>query len=176
MSHDLFQQDPIMLKRLLATMIVIGSLTTVFVQLHAAEPHAVRQDIELSPDVMSLLRAEMGEITVGVQGVALSLAAADWKSIEETSQNIRASYIMEKKLTDAHAKELEQALPENFKQLDREFHQRAEKLGAAAAAHDPELVAFQYSRLIESCADCHSAYAQTRFPGFSPPAREGHSH
>ena len=106
----------------------------------------------------------------------MSLAAADWKSIEETSQNIRASYIMEKKLTDAHAKELEQALPENFKQLDREFHQRAEKLGAAAAAHDPELVAFQYSRLIESCADCHSAYAQTRFPGFSPPAREGHSH
>jgi len=104
----------------------------------------------------------------------LSLATANWTSIQETSTKIRASYIMEKKLTAAQTEELEQALPENFKQLDAEFHQRAEKLGMAAVAHDPELVAFQYSRLIESCALCHSAYAKSRFPGFSPPARQDH--
>ena len=136
----------------------------------------MRQDIKLSPDVLNLLRAEMGEIAGGIQGIALSLATADWMSIQETSTKIRASYIMEKKLTAAQAKELEQALPDHFKQLDTEFHQRAEKLGVAAAAHDPELVAFQYSRLIESCTLCHSTYAKSRFPGFSSLPQQGHSH
>jgi cytochrome c556 len=97
-------------------------------------------------------------------------------SIQETSAKIQASYIMEKKLTPAQAKELKQALPEHFKRLDSEFHQRAEKLGTAAAAHDPELVAFQYYRLMETCALCHSAYAKTRFPGFSPSAQQDHHH
>jgi len=160
--------------KLLAAIIVIGSLAAVPVHTNAAEPPASHQVIELSPDLLNLLRAEMREIAGGVQGIALSLATANWTSIQETSTKIRASYIMEKKLTAAQAKELEQALPENFKQLDAEFHQRAEKLGVAAAAHDPELAAFQYSRLIESCALCHSAYAKSRFPGFSPPARQDH--
>ena len=165
-----------MFNKFLATMIVIGGLATVSVHTCAAEPHAVRRDIELSPDVSNLLRAEMGEIAGGIQGIALSLVTADWMSIQETSRKIQASYIMEKKLTAAQAKELEQALPEYFKQLDTEFHQRAERLGEAAAAHDSELVAFHYSRLIESCTVCHSAYAKSRFPGFSSPAHQGHSH
>lgn len=165
-----------MFDKFLATMIVIGGLATASVHTCAGESHGARQDVELSPDVMNLLREEMVEIAGGIQAIALSLAAADWMSIEETSRKIQASYIMEKKLTAAQAKELEQALPEYFKQLDTEFHQRAERLGVAAAAHDPELVAFQYSRLIENCAVCHSAYAKSRFPGFSSPALQGHSH
>lgn len=163
-----------MSSKLLATIVVIGCLAAVPVHTYAAEPLAPHQGIELSPDLLNLLRAEMREIAGGVQGIALSLATANWMSIQETSTKIRASYIMEKKLTAAQTKELEQALPEHFKQLDAEFHQRAEKLGAAAAAHDPELVAFQYSRLIESCALCHSAYAKSRFPGFSSPAQQDH--
>lgn len=165
-----------MTNKLLAAIIVIGCLAAVPVHAYAAEPAAPQQGIELSPALLNLLRAEMREITVGVQGVALSLATADWMSIQETSTKIKASYIMEKKLTAAQAKELEQVLPEHFKQLDAEFHHRAERLGVAAAAHDPELVAFQYSRLIESCALCHSAYAKSRFPGFSSPAQQDHHH
>jgi cytochrome c556 len=83
---------------------------------------------------------------------------------------------MEKQLTPAQAKELEQALPEGFKRLDAEFHQRAEKLGAAAGAHDPELTAFHFSRLVESCTKCHAAYAQSRFPGFASDHPPAHQH
>lgn len=162
--------------KLLAIIIVIGCLAAVPAHSYAAEPYAPPQGIELSPDLLNLLRAEMREIAGGVQGIAASLATADWKSIQETSTKIRASYIMEKKLTPAQTKELEQALPEPFKKLDAEFHQRAERLGEAAAAHDSELVAFHYSRLIESCTVCHSAYAKSRFPGFSSPAQRNHHH
>ena len=83
---------------------------------------------------------------------------------------------MEKKLTPAQANELAQALPAEFKQLDADFHHRAEKLAWAAATHDPEIVAFAYSRLIESCAVCHSKYARSRFPGFVLPVHQDHRH
>ena len=156
-----------MFSRALVAIIVIGSVGATVVDTFAAEPPVARQDLTLSPEVLKLLRAEMGEIAAGVQGIALSLAIADWRSIQETSRKLRASYIMEKQLTAAQAEELEQVLPDHFKQLDRAFHQRAEKLGEAAAVHDSKLVASHYSRLIESCALCHSAYAKSRFPGFA---------
>lgn len=165
-----------MTRKLRATIFVIFNLASGSIATYAAEPPATQPGIKLSPDLQNLLRAEMREITTGVQGIAVSLATADWQSIQETSTKIRTSYIMEKKLTPAQAKELEQSLPDQFKQLDAEFHQRAERLGVAAAAHDPDLVAFHYSRLVESCAICHAAFAKSRFPGFSPPAQQGHHH
>ena len=165
-----------MFEKLLAAVIVIGSLVAVTANTRAAESHAPSRVIVLSPELLNLLTEEMREVAAGVQGVALSLASGDWKSIEETSARIQASYIMEKKLTASQARELQQALPAHFKQLDAEFHSRAGRLGAAAAAHDSELVAFHYSRLIESCAACHAAYAGQRFPGFSTPVQQGHHH
>lgn len=162
--------------QLLAVFVVSCSLVAGSANTRAAEDQAAHQAVELSPDLLELLRAEMREIADGVQGVALSLATADWESIHQTSSKIRASYIMEKQLTPAQAAELEKVLPERFKRLDAEFHQRAESLGAAAAAHDSELVAFQYSRLIESCARCHSEFAGKRFPGFDSRAPQGHQH
>jgi cytochrome c556 len=155
---------------------LIASLGVALVDTLAAETQVVRQDLKLSPELLKLLRAEMGEIAGGVQGIALSVAIADWRSIQETSEKIRASYIMEKKLTPAQAEELERVLPEHFKELDSEFHQRAGKLGQAAAAHDPELIVFHYSRLIESCVPCHATYARSRFPGFAAAKQRNPGH
>lgn len=160
----------------LLSAIIISCLAAGPASIYSAEECATKQNVNLSPDLLNLLREEMRAIASGVQGVAFSLATADWKSIQATGAKIRASYIMEKKLTPAQADELEKALPEQFKKLDAEFHQRAEKLGAAAAAHDTELVAFHFSRLIESCAHCHSAYAIKRFPGFSFQTPLDHHH
>lgn len=131
---------------------------------------------DLSPNLISLLRAEMAELSSGIQVIALSIATADWRSIEETSKKMHGSYIMKKSLTQPQAKELKSKLPHEFKQLDAAFHARAKKLGDAAAAKDPELVAFHYSRLVEACAGCHSAFAKTRFPGFEKDPKEQHEH
>jgi cytochrome c556 len=147
-------------------------LTISSAQTQAAETHPAQQRIELSPELLDLLRAEMVEIAKAVQGMAVSVATADWRSIAATSAKIRASYIMEKALTAEQGVELRQALPEQFKYLDAEFHGRAEKLEAAAVAKDAERVVFQYSRLVESCVVCHSTYATSRFPGFQSSARD----
>ncbi len=132
--------------------------------------------IELSPQLNALLRAEMAELSVGIQRIALSLATADWKSIEETSGKMHGSYIMRESLTQSQTMELKQKLPDEFKQLDAAFHARAKKLGHAAGSKDSELIAFHYSKLVEACANCHSAFAINRFPGFSHDPQELHEH
>jgi len=162
--------------KLLAAIVVIVGLAAGPAKPHAAEGRTPAPGVVLSPDLLELLRAEMREITGGVQDMVLSLATADWKEIQEISEKMRASYIMEKKLTPTQAGELERALPERFKQLDAEFHRRAQRLGAAAAAHDAELVVFHYSRLVESCVRCHSAFASQRFTGFASPVPPAHHH
>ena len=154
--------------------VLAGVISLAAVLIHAAEPAAATRSLQLSPGVKSLLTAEMVEIAGGVQGMALSIASADWASIQSTSTRIRESYIMEKRLTPGQAEELERALPERFKELDAEFHARALRLGTAAAAHDAELVVYHYSRLIDSCTACHAAYAAARFPGFAAPTSHAH--
>lgn len=162
--------------QMLWSIVLVAGLAVGFRWAGAAEPQASAQGVELSPALLDLLRSEMREIAGGVQGMAFSIATADWKSIRETSEKIRASYIMERELTPAQIEELEESLPEQFRQLDADFHQRAEKVGLAAEAHDAELVTYQYSRLLEACAVCHAAYATSRFPGFSPVVNQPHHH
>lgn len=153
---------------------ILATLLLTLSAAHAEQPASA--DLHLSPQLRGLLQQEMREVARGTQTLAIALATADWKTLHDTAAMIRASYILEKKLTAAQKRELEHALPAGFKQLDAEFHARAEKLAHAAEARDSELAAFHYSRMIESCAACHSTYARSRFPGFSParPAAHGH--
>ncbi|MGB5510810.1 MAG: hypothetical protein WBM87_03780 [Woeseiaceae bacterium] len=165
-----------MIKRKQMFLAVLGVMLTGSTTAYAQESQASPDDLQLSQEVRSLLQAEMREIAVAVQAVAVSLATGNWESIATISENIRASYVMEKNLTDSQRHELEDQLPDYFKRLDAEFHARAEKLGSAAAAHDAEAVAFQYYRLVEGCATCHATFATTRFPGFSSIIPEQHQH
>ena len=141
-----------------------------------AEVHGSDAGLKLSQPVLELLREEMREVTAGVQGIAPAIAMGDWAFVESTSSKIRSSYIMEKKLTAAQSEELESVLPDQFKRIDAEFHARAERLGAAATSHDAELVIHHYTRMLESCTQCHAQFAPTRFPGFVSPAEEEHRH
>jgi hypothetical protein len=119
----------------------------------------------MSPELLELFRAEMRELLGASQAISLALPVGDWAHITATSQQMRNSYILERKLTAAQRKELD-SLPERFKSLDEQFHLRTEKLAHAASEKDAELTAFYFARLLEGCASCHAAYAQQRFPGF----------
>lgn len=132
--------------------------------------------IKLQPDLLALLQAEMREITVGVQKIPVAIAQGDWETLEKTSESIRSSYIMAKSLTKEQKQALKSNLPARFKQLDSAFHSRAGELAHAAEARNFELASYHYSRLIESCAQCHSLYAKEKFPGFGPAEEQGHQH
>lgn len=156
--------------------IFISAVALGSVSVSAQEVSSDKHDLRLSPQLMELLRAEMRALLSGVQSLPAAIAMADWKSIADTSVQIRVSYILDQKLTPAQRKELGTALPGHFKRLDSEFHFEAKKLEAAAMNHDAQLTAFHYYRLIEACTTCHSTYAVSRFPGFSPAKEGGHAH
>lgn len=141
-----------------------------------AETVGANREPALSPEVRELLRAEMREVATGTQQLTVAIAGADWATVAATANRIRASYIMAKRLSSVQRAELEGALPERFKLLDAGFHDRAGRLAAAATAHDAELTAFHYSRLVETCTTCHAEFARTRFPGFAPPVEPAHRH
>lgn len=175
-----------MTRRLIAASIFAGVLATGWAGADDEERHAapdgagggqhVAGNLVLSPALLELLRAEMREISGGIGSVPLALAMGEWAAIHDTGVKLRDSYIMKKSLTPAQKDELLQVLPEAFRRLDAGFHQRAEQMARAAAAHDAELVVFHYSRLVEGCALCHGAFAPERFPGLASPAAEAHHH
>jgi len=142
----------------------------------AQEPHSVENDLPLSPQLVELLREEMRALLAGMQSLAAGIATADWGSVAETSAQISASYLLDRKLAPAQRTELETSLPEHFKRLDSGFHLEAKKLEAAAARHDQQLASFHYYRLLESCTTCHALYAPARFPGFKSSTQGAHHH
>ena len=155
---------------LLASMVITPGI----VRAESGERHA--ETITLGPELLALLQAEMREITTGVQKIPVAIAMGDWETLVQTSESIRSSYIMAKSLTQEQKEALKSNLPARFKQLDSAFHNRAGMLKQAAEARDFELVSYHYSRLIESCAQCHSLYARDKFPGFGPAEEHGHQH
>jgi cytochrome c556 len=142
----------------------------------AQETSVQHHELQYSNEVRGLIRAEMAEIALAIQTISLSLATGDWASVESTSTAIRDSYVMKKSLTDAQKQELKRVLPDPFKQLDGDFHERADKLRMAAANRDAELAAFHFYRLLENCSSCHRTYAANRFPGLSDTKPEAHQH
>ena len=155
------------------TLVGVGICSTLA---YSQEPSIVSDDIQLSQDLRTLLQTEMREIAAASQAIVMSFVIGDWQSVHRISEQIRASYILEKSISDSQKQELQDNLPDRFKWLDAEFHARAERLGLAAAAEDPEIIAFHYGRMLETCATCHAAFARARFPGFSPEVPQVHQH
>ena len=164
------------MNRMLTVFTLFLSLAVASTAIRAESPEHTGETLSLPPELMALLQAEMREITTGVQKVPVAIAQADWEVLHQTGESIRSSYIMARALTKEQIEILESSLPDRFKQLDSEFHARAGSLAQAAQARDFELASYHYSRLIESCANCHSLYAKTRFPGFAPVEEHGHQH
>ncbi|SHE66814.1 hypothetical protein SAMN04487965_0392 [Microbulbifer donghaiensis] len=140
------------------------------------EASAEKDNIQLSPELMELLRAEMRALLGAVQIIPVGIATADWETVADTSAQIRGSYILNQKITPDQKKELASSLPEHFKRMDSYFHLQAMKLEDAAMNHDADLSTFYYYRLIETCTACHSIYATSKFPNFSFDGKRAHEH
>ncbi len=162
--------------RILTVCVLLVSITISSNAIRAQGREQHGETLVLQSDLLALLQAEMREISTGVQKIPVAIAQADWETLAQTGKSIQSSYIMAKALTKEQAEALETGLPARFKQIDSEFHARAGKLAHAAEAKDFELASYHYSRLIESCAQCHSLYAQDRFPAFGPTGTHGHQH
>jgi len=158
-----------------APIVVVAIATFAASKALPAEPSTPTTSLKMSPDLQQLFQAEMRELLLGTQTIAASLPIANWDAIASSAMAMRASYVLEKKLTTAQRQDLEK-LPEQFKALDEAFHLRAEKIAQAAKVKDAEAVSFQFSRLLDTCVACHSIYAKARFPDFRSEVGAEHHH
>jgi hypothetical protein len=133
----------------------------------------------LSAPLREALSQEMVHLQSGMMTMVPAFASGDWALIAETARKIEQSFILAQALTAEQLDELHHALPPEFLALDAEFHYLAGMLGHAADNRKPELAAFYYSRMLESCNACHAQFATEKFPALARPDDEpahGHHH
>ncbi len=139
---------------------------------HEESKHLAQPD--LPPHLRELLIEEMRSVSDGVKSIAPAIGVGAYEAIDAEAKKIEASYILNKRLSEEEARYLEHSLPEGFKILDFQFHNRARALASAAREHDSDLVLHHYNKLLETCVACHSQYAASRFPELAPRLPSAH--
>lgn len=130
----------------------------------------------LSTELRILLRQEMISIDRAMGTLSSDIAQGQWASASKTAAQVRDSFILKQSLTQEQAHELHAKLPQAFINLDVRFHNQADKLADAAHHRDPELSVFYYAQMMNSCVQCHTTHAPTRFPGFRLDEPAGNEH
>ena len=131
----------------------------------------------LSPELRILLQQEMLAIQQGMQTIVPAFASGNLAEVSDVAGKISRSFILKQRITDAQKHELHAKLSTGFILKDQQFHKYAGMLERVSKEGHTELVSFYYSKLLESCAACHSEHANHRFPVFShQSAKDGHHH
>ncbi len=132
------------------------------------ETKKVNSGIEsLSPELRDLLQKEMAALQHGMMSIIPAYISGNWGEIEHIAHKMERSYILKKNLTEEQVKELHDSLPESFIKQDQYFHYLSGMLNHAAKNKKAELVGFYFSKLGESCVNCHRQFATHKFPAFT---------
>ncbi|KAF0166226.1 MAG: hypothetical protein FD157_845 [Rhodocyclaceae bacterium] len=155
-----------------AAMIIMAGITLEAIAAEDLQPIGPK----LTPRLKQMLSEEMLSVKQAVKMILDGLIVGDHPLVATQAQQIHDSFILARGLTEQDKKDLMKAATPEFLKLDGEFHLTAKKLADSALRKDYELQRFYYSRLVDSCQNCHSQYATDKFPAFSGAQPEGHSH
>ncbi len=162
-------------KLLLATLVFTASFS-INAEDKAHQTHVTAsKQLELPADVKPLLTQEMQQIQQGMMDLIPLIASGQWDGIAEIAKKMQNSYIMKQKMTQEQMHALHKSLPPAFIALDQNFHRSAGMLAHVAEEKKSELVNFYFYKLTESCGQCHSQYAQQRFPAFAEKSKSDHA-
>jgi len=129
---------------------------------------SVAQEVlNIPEDIKPILKKEMLAVEKGMQALISSIAKGEFEKTAMIGKQIQASYLLKQSLTAEQKKHLHHSLPEQFIKQDHAFHQYAGMLAHAAEMKNTEVINFYFYKMNDSCVQCHSQYAQERFPAFS---------
>jgi hypothetical protein len=130
----------------------------------------------LSHDLRNLLSQEMQALQSGMMSIIPAYTSGDWSEIETIAGKIKNSYILKQSLTENQVKELHSVLPHEFLEKDQRFHYLAGMLEHAAKNKKPELINFYFSKMNESCVNCHTVFATHKFTELTAKKKDKHTH
>lgn len=122
---------------------------------------------KLTDKLRNLIRQEMAQMIASTNAIATAIVTGDHGTVADHADKIVAGFIMKRSLTEEDKKDLREAVPPAFLQLDAAFHETAGKLRDAALDRDSERESAYFSQMMGDCVSCHSTYARDRFPGFA---------
>lgn len=132
----------------------------------------------LTEKLRGLLAKEMIEIETAMKATYSAIIQGRHDEVAQKGQAIHDSFILEQSLTKQDKQDLKAAVPEEFLQMDKHFHQLAAALTEAGKQQDTQVQAETFNRMTESCVACHSRYVTDRFEGLkeqSVPQGWGHT-
>lgn len=128
----------------------------------AAEPVGPR----LPERVRGLLVQEMNAVLGASHQILDALVRGQDEVVAARAQAIHDSFILKQQMTEADRQALMAAVPPEFVERDRAFHELSGNLARAARDGDAARQRELFGAMIDACAGCHGRYAPDRFPGF----------
>jgi len=120
--------------------------------------------VDLSPKLRNLFTQEMRQLQKGMADILPLYISGKWAEIVPIAKAMEDSYVLKNNLSKQQMHELHSKLPNEFIELDQEFHYLSGMLGHAAKMKKPELIGFYFAKLSETCLSCHSKFATHKFP------------
>jgi len=122
---------------------------------------------KLTPKLQDLLRQEMAQVLAASQDILGAVVAGDHAMVAERAQQIHDSFILQQSLIEQDREDLMAAVPPEFVELDRAFHQMSGELAAAGRAEDATREVATFNQMTDTCVACHGRFAADRFPGLA---------
>lgn len=132
--------------------------------LHAGEP-AEPVGPKLPDRVRGLLIQEMNAIQRASEEILDALVRGRDEVVAEKAQGIHDSFILKQEMTESDREALMEAVPKEFVQRDRAFHELTGELATAGREGDGARQRELFGEMIDACTACHARYAHDRFPG-----------
>lgn len=133
---------------------------------------------DLTEKLRGLLAKEMLEIESAMKATYSAIIQGRHDEVAQNGQAIHDSFILKQSLTMQDKQDLKAAVPADFLQMDKQFHQLAASLAEAGKQQNTQAQTEIFSRMTESCVACHSQYVTDRFEGLqeqSVPQAWGHA-
>ena len=129
---------------ILAASIALGG----YALAQSAEPVSPK----LTPKLQDLLRKEILSINDASQEILAAMVAGDDARVATLAQQIHDSFILHQSMTPEDKADLMAAVPDDFVQMDRGFHEISVALAQAARVKDRPLQQKHFGRMIEACS------------------------
>lgn len=120
---------------------------------------------QLTEKLRGLLVKEMVEIEAAMQETYSAIIQGRHDEVARNGQAIHDSFILEQSLTQQDRRDLKDAVPAEFLQLDARLHQLSASLAEAGRQQNTPQQVDLFNQMTQSCVACHSRYVTDRFEG-----------
>lgn len=146
------------MKRLSATLFIIAAMSAATGAAGVSQQTSAPAE-ELTEKIRVFLKKEMRLLAEGGRKIEAAIASGDSATVAAEAAKMHETFVHKQDVTTFDLRILKAVLGEDFVSRDKDFHDHARALDAAARAGDSAGQQRQFQAMLQVCAACHTAYA-----------------